>query len=193
MGRQIGGTIEDLIALGAAVLDVNDAGTPVLSQPEGVIEQLPAQTANIVADPVLNLGLFIYQQNKGLSTCGAISGRNGTRTGVIPLDSFKCEAGVCVCVCVCVFTSSARASSVTSTMLNAGSISPGRTTMPFPAAASASISEASRMIVPDTGDICIQTTTIQNMNDSNVDVEKEHENKDVVISSGRSVFHSIWK
>ena len=31
------------------------------------------------------------------------------------------------------------------------------------------------------------------MNDSNVDVEKEHENKDVVISSGRSVFHSIWK
>ena len=103
MGRQIGGTIEDLIALGAAVLDVNDAGTPVLSQPEGVIEQLPAQTANIVADPVLNLGLFIYQQNKGLSTCGAISGRNGTRTGVIPLDSFKCEAGVCVCVCVCVY------------------------------------------------------------------------------------------
>lgn len=57
---QIGRAVEHLIALGAAVLDVNDSRAPVLRQPEGVVEQLPTQTAHVVTDPVLDLGLYFF-------------------------------------------------------------------------------------------------------------------------------------
>ena len=58
VGGQIGGAVEDLVAFGAAVLDVNDARAAVLGQSEGVVKQLTAQTARVLPDAVLDFSLF---------------------------------------------------------------------------------------------------------------------------------------
>ncbi|KAK3923012.1 polyprotein [Frankliniella fusca] len=54
VGRQVGGAVEHFVALGAAVLDVHDARAPVLCKREGVVVELAAQAAHVVADLVLD-------------------------------------------------------------------------------------------------------------------------------------------
>lgn len=56
VGGQVGGTVEELLALFAAVLDVRDPPAAVLGQLERVLVQLLAQLALVGPDAVLDLG-----------------------------------------------------------------------------------------------------------------------------------------
>jgi hypothetical protein len=55
---QVGGTVEDFITLGAAILDVYYPGAPVLGQSESVFVELLAEATDVVAYVVLDFGEF---------------------------------------------------------------------------------------------------------------------------------------
>lgn len=53
--RQVGGAVEDLVALRTPVFHVHDTGTAVLRQTEGIFIHFPAETADVVANTILYL------------------------------------------------------------------------------------------------------------------------------------------
>lgn len=61
MRREVGRAVEDFVAFGATVLDVDYPGAAVLGQAEGVFVEFSAEPADVISDVVFDLRQFRFR------------------------------------------------------------------------------------------------------------------------------------